>query len=148
MLLFHAQEVRKDGFSIYPHPTDLRECWGWSRRDGMHPPVVRSPTRGTSHELTPNPCKTSHPWILVWHQAGAFSPITDHLSIEILTSLPVVIRLWPFCPNFSLCLSSSSSQKWGWGITWRQQTQHSHSQGVSGQIFWQWQPPKVALELA
>lgn len=28
--------------------------------------------------------------------------IISHLSIEILTSLPVVIRFWPFCPDYSL----------------------------------------------
>lgn len=70
MLLFRAQEVRKGGFSIFPHPRELRECWGWSRRDGMHPPVVRSPMCGTSHDLTPSTWKTSHPWMIVWQQAG------------------------------------------------------------------------------
>lgn len=84
----------------------------------MHPPVVRSPTCGTSHELTSSTWKTSHPWTLVWHQAGRSFPllflflkrlflfllrISD--SIEILTSLPVVLRLSPFFPDYSLCPS-------------------------------------------
>lgn len=77
-------------------------------------------------------------------QEAAFSLIINHLSIEILTSLPVVIRFWPFCPNYSFLFQPKPRLM-------------DHLEAANTALpfprdlrpdFSAWQPPKAALELA